>query len=208
LIGLPAWLADWSRWRAVWPLLALVGATTLLALAGLVLAVGLLRGDAEPWRHGADAYPVGQPIPTSFGTLVVRDVEKVAGLTAQDLSGVTHGIQNLVPPDKMQVEAAILLTNRLDRPVDYSLVEQFQLVNESGQSIERLPGVTSQPVRLPPHSSITASMRFMAPRDGGHLWLAFHDPGRGPPLLVDIGATDETPPGALDGYRGHHKPAE
>jgi hypothetical protein len=48
----------------------------------------------------------------------------------------------------------------------------------------------------------------MAPRDGGHLWLAFHDPGRGPPLLVDIGATDETPPGALDGYRGHHKPAE
>jgi hypothetical protein len=192
--------------RPVVPLLGLVGLVAALAAAGGLLAAQLFVQGATGGHHAgalASTLVVGQDFPTSFGTGRVAHVEKIAGLTAKELAGVTHGIQNLVPPDKVQVEASVMLTNRLDQPVAYSLVEQFRLVTDSGGQTEHLPGLTPQPSRLPPHASITANVRFMAPRDGGNLWLAFSDPGRSEPILVALGPTDQAPEGVLDGYHEH-----
>jgi len=39
--------------------------------------------------------------PTSFGVVAVEGVTQTAGPTAKALAGMTHGVGNLVPPDKI-----------------------------------------------------------------------------------------------------------
>jgi hypothetical protein len=44
---------------------------------------------------------------------------------------------------------------------------------------------------------------YVAPRNGAKLWMTFEDPAAERPILVDLGRTGRTPPGALDAYRAH-----
>ncbi|MEA2284424.1 MAG: hypothetical protein QOJ21_467, partial [Solirubrobacteraceae bacterium] len=91
------------------PLLALVLSVVALAAGGLYVAVGLIQQGADtpaiPELKGP--FGVSQDIPTSFGAVAIDNVEKVNGVTAKDLSGVTHGISNYVPPNKTQVQASV-----------------------------------------------------------------------------------------------------
>ena len=63
-------------------------------------------------------YAVGQAVPTRFGVVAVQYADKLAGLSAKDLAGVTHGIQNLIRPDQVQVQVqgAVELTNLRPHP--------------------------------------------------------------------------------------------
>ena len=185
------------------PLLIISGAVALLAIAGAILGVNVITTPDDP-AHQPPAWTVGDEVPTSFGTVTVRNVSQLAGLSADDLAGVTHGVGDLVPPDKEQVELSMILTNTSNRAVNYSLQDEFKMVTSTGADVTQLPGASSPTGKLSGSSSLTTQLRFMAPRDGGALILEFREPGARHASRILIGATDQAPAGVLDGYTHVH----
>ena len=178
------------------PLRGVVALAIALGLAGMLLAAQLVaRPQPTP--------EAGQEVLTSFGTLRVTCVDLIDGLTPEDLAGMTHGIQNLVPSDKVQVAASVLLSNGSQRPVDYSPARQFRVVSSSGAAVEPLSGQVAETAVLPAHASLTTSVSYSASRDGGELWLEYLDPGRGAPIRVRLGSTDPTPGPAQPAFDHH-----
>jgi hypothetical protein len=191
-------------------------AAIVLAAAGGLLALGMVRTgrdavalqrDAAVALRGAAA--IGQDVPTSFGVVAVESMTKSAGPTAKALAGITHGIQSLVPPDKVQVLTTVTITNTTRSVIPYTPA-QFLLYATRGAK----PGPEDRPIRLTrasvppgtlqPSASIDATLAFVAPRNGSRLWVAFRDRGSSRSVLIDLGRTDRTPAGALDQYHAHH----
>jgi uncharacterized protein DUF4352 len=187
------------------PLIALVLSVVGLAAAGIVASAGLVARGAEepsvPVLKGP--FGVSQDIPTSFGAVAIDNVEKVNGLTAKALAGMTHGISNYVPPNKVQVQAAVTLTNLLgEKTVDYSPTQFRLLVGRKRKPVKDVRA-SFRPGTLQPNASISGQVKFIAPRTGSHLWIEFTDPGRAKPMLIDLGRTGRTPDGAFDGFHRH-----
>jgi hypothetical protein len=187
------------------PLLALVLSVAALAAGGIFVAVGLIQQGAGtpevPVLKGP--FGVSQDIPTSFGAVAIDNVEKVNGVTAKDLSGVTHGISNYVPPNKTQVQASVTLTNLLGDTVDYSPTQFRLLVGKERRPVGEVRA-SFRPGTLQPDASISGQLKFVAPRNGSKLWIEFTDPSRSKPVLVDLGRTGTTPDSAFDGFHGKH----
>ena len=187
------------------PLIALVLSVVGLAVAGIVASVALVAGGAEepsvPILKGP--FGVSQDIPTSFGAVAIDNVEKVNGLTAKDLAGMTHGISNYVPPNKVQVQAAVTLTNLLGtKTVDYSPTQFRLLVGKKRKPVDDVRA-SFRPGTLQPNASISGQVKFIAPRTGSQLWIEFTDPKRAEPMLINLGKTGKTPEGAFDGFHKH-----
>jgi hypothetical protein len=190
--------------RALAGIVALAAAA--LAVAGVVLAIGIVRtGAPQPTPLALPPGPFGtaQDIPTSFGVVAVEHAEKLAGPTAKALSGVTHGVGNLVPPNRVQVQASVTLTNLLEHPVAYSPTQFRLLVGPKRRPVRTLRS-NLRPGTLQPDASIDGRLVFVVPRNGAALWVEYTDPGRAKPILIDLGRTGRTPPGALDRYRAHN----
>jgi len=185
------------------PLLLIIGAVALLAIFGALLGVNVLTTPDDP-AHQPPAWTVGDEVPTSFGVIDVTAVSQLAGLSANDLAGVTHGVGDLVPPDKEQVELSMVLSNTSNRAVSYSLQDEFKMVTSTGADVNQLPGASSPTGKLSGNASITTQLRFMAPRDGGALILEFREPGARHASRILVGATDQAPEGVLDGYTHNH----
>jgi len=188
-------------------LVSYIAAAVTLILAGGYVTVGLISRGAP--KDAVVALPPGpfgtsQDIPASFGVVAVEHVEKINGVGAKALAGVTHGISGFVAPNKVQVQASVTLTNLLDHPIKYD-PRQFRLL--VGKNKKPLDEVQSnlRPGTLQPDASIDSQLKFIAPRDGSKLWIAFSDPGRAKPILVDLGRTGKTPAGAFDGFHRGHK---
>jgi hypothetical protein len=190
--------------------LALAGAGALLA-ASMFTAAGdrvALRRDAAVALRSPAA--VGQDVPTSFGVVAVENVTRSTGPTARALAGVTHGIQSLVAPNRIQVSASVTITNLRPTVLPFTPA-QFQLyATRRGR-----PGASDRPIRiarssvaagtLQPDASIDATITFVAPRNGSRLWMSFRDRDAATPVLIDLGRTDRTPAGALDRHHVHHR---
>jgi hypothetical protein len=188
-------------------LVGYLAAAAVLVLAGGYLAVGVVsRGAPKDPTIALPQGPFGtsQDIPTSFGVVAVEHVEKINGLGAKDLAGVTHGISGFVAPNKVQIQASVTLTNLLDHPIAYD-PRQFRLL--VGKDRKPLNEVQSnlRPGTLQPDASIDSQLKFIAPRDGSKLWVQFSDPGRAKPILIDLGRTGKTPAGAFDGFHRDHR---
>jgi hypothetical protein len=187
------------------PLIALVLSVVALAVGGIVVSIALIEDGAPepsvPVLKGP--FGVSQDIPTSFGAVAIDNVEKVNGLTAKALSGVTHGISNYVPPNKTQVQASVTLTNLLGRTVDYTPTQFRLLVGEKRAPVREVRA-SFRPGTLQPDASISGQLKFVAPRDGSKLWIEFDDPKRDRPILIDLGKTGTTPDGAFDGFHKTH----
>ena len=187
------------------PLIALVLSVVALAVGGVVISIGLLeRGAPQPQVPALKGpFGVSQDIPTSFGAVAIDNVEKINGLTARALAGVTHGISNYVPPNKVQVQASVTLTNLLNADtVDYSPTQFRLLVGRKRKPVEDVRA-SFRPGTLQPNASISGQVKFIAPRTGSQLWIEFTDPKRPKPILVDLGKTGKTPDGAFDGFHKH-----
>ena len=187
------------------PLLMLVLTVAALAAGGMAISVGLIaRGSPQPALPALKGpFGTSQDIPTSFGAVAIDNVEKVNGLTAKSLAGVTHGISNYVPPDKVQVQATVTLTNLVnERTVDYSPTQFRLLVGRKRKPVEDVRA-SFRPGTLQPNASISGQVKFIAPRTGARLWIAFTDPKRAEPLLIDLGRTGRTPDDAFDGFHKH-----
>jgi hypothetical protein len=187
------------------PLAMLVLSVVALAAGGIKIAVGLVeRGAPQPQVPTLKGpFGTSQDIPTSFGAVAIDNVEKVNGLTAKALSGVTHGISNYVPPNKVQVQASVTLTNLLnDRSQPYTPTQFRLLVGKDRKPVGEVRA-SFRPGRLQPGASITGQLKFVAPRNGSNLWIEFTDPKRSEPMLIDLGRTGVTPEGAFDGFHKH-----
>jgi hypothetical protein len=187
------------------PLLALVLSVVALAAGGMFVAVGLIQQGADtpaiPELKGP--FGVSQDIPTSFGAVAIDNIEKVNGVTAKDLSGVTHGISNYVPPNKTQVQASVTLTNLLGDTVDYSPTQFRLLVGKKRKPVGEVRA-SFRAGTLQPDASISGQLKFVAPRNGSQLWIEFTDPKRAKPVLIDLGKTGTTPDSAFDGFHKKH----
>jgi hypothetical protein len=193
--------------RRTAPIIGYIAAAIALVLIGGYLTVGLIARGAP--KDPVIALPPGpfgtaQDIPASFGVVAVEHVEKINGLGAKALAGVTHGISGFVAPNKVQVQASVTLTNLLDHPITYD-PRQFRLL--VGKNKKPLNEVQSnlRPGTLQPDASIDSQLKFIAPRDGSKLSIEFSDPGRAKPILIDLGRTGKTPAGAFDGFHRGHK---
>jgi len=165
--------------------------------AGAIFAIGILSGAGASPAAAAEPLPKGpfglaQDIPVSFGALAVENVDRIKAVTAKDLAGSTHGIQGLVSPENVQIEANTTLTNLLGEPIAYAPA-QFRLVattgGRPGPADRRLTavGATLPPGTLQPDASVSATLTFVAPRNRRHQWIEFRDPGQRAPVLVDLG---------------------
>ena len=195
---------------------AMAAAAVALAVAGGMLALGMVRTgrDAQALQRDASLAlrgpaAIGEDVPTSFGVVAVESMTKSPGPTAKALAGVTHGIQNLVPPNKIQVLTTVTITNTTGSVIPYTPA-QFLLYATRGKK----PGPGDRPIHLTrasvppgalqPSASIDATLTYVAPRNGSRLWVSFRDRGSSRPVLIDLGRTDRTPSGALDQYHAHH----
>lgn len=176
--------------------------TGVLAVTGgiLVAPVILGRSDAHlPSSLGparGETAQLNAVIETSFGAVTVEFVEKIPGLTSQDLAGMTHGIQDLVPAGKELVLVAATITNASDAPIAYA-PGLFEVRLEDGG---RVPVSRSAAVSgvLQPDASIDVRLEFVVPGDGGNVWLRFvGDPGV---TEIDLGDTLISKP---EGEHGH-----
>jgi len=171
--------------------------------------------DAAALQRDASLAPdrpaaIAQDVPTSFGVVAVESLTQNAGPTAKALAGVTHGIGNLVPPNKLQVEATVTLTNLKGELVHYSPTAFKLFATRGGKPARsshsfRLSRASVRPGTLQPNASIDATLTYVVPRDGRKLWMTYNDPARGPPVVFDLGRTDRTPPGALRQYHAHQR---
>lgn len=183
------------------PLFIIIGAVAALAVVGGIVGFNVITTPDDS-QHQHIGYGVGDDVPTSYGMLSVTDVTLLAGLSSQDLAGVTHGVGDLVPPDKEQVEISMVLTNTGDRAASYSFPDQFKVVTTTGAPVQQLPALSAPSGKISGHSSMTTELRFMAPRDGGDLILEYRESGARTTRVL-VGTTDEAPAGALDGYHDH-----
>lgn len=194
-----------------WNLLVagLLAFTVTAVVAGAIIAVGIVQtGDhtaAGPSKLPSGPFGTSQDIPTSFGVVAVEHAEKINGTTAKAVGGNTHGISGFVPPNKVQVEASVTLTNLLGKPVAYDPRQFRLLVGEQRKPVTEVKS-NLNPGTLQPDAAVDGRLSFVAPRTGSKLWIEFTDPGRKTPILIDLGRTGKTPPDAFDGFhkgKGH-----
>jgi hypothetical protein len=175
---------------------AFAAAVVVLAAVGGLLALGVLRSPAKAGTTYATAARIGQRVGTSFGAVSVESSAREAGLTAQALAGMTHGVQNLVADGEALQQVQVVISNTTGAPVRYS-PEQFSVL--LGDKGARRVGVLSSNVKagvLRPLASIELNLGFVLPRNGARIVLAFRDPATRKQILVNLGHTDRAPPGA------------
>ncbi len=167
------------------PLIGLLALVLALAAAGVLQAAA---GISDALRDGL-SFGVAQPIPTGYGALTVAQVEVMDGLTSQDLSGVTHGIQNLVLSQNVQLQITLQFVNRSDRPSALS-PDQFRLASAvNAEGLAPTSG-TLQTGSLPAGASLDANLSFVTPRTSQPLWVVYREPGRLQPVRVPVGSAD------------------
>jgi hypothetical protein len=162
---------------------AAVAAVLALAVAGAVVAAGMLARGGD--GHAASVGGPAQAL-TSFGAVAALHVERIGGLTSKDLAGMTHGVNYLVPAKSMQVQASLVLTNRLGRPVAYA-PGQFRLRVGEGDKAIPAQSSTFPAGSLPAGASVEGRLGFVVPRTTGQLWLEFREAGGTDTVLVDLG---------------------
>jgi hypothetical protein len=162
-------------------LVALVASVVALTVVGGVIAATILLGGGahgHRLKSAYVAYDASRPAPTSFGSI---------SLAAVELDGAPDDGQRRSPADSLQVRVSVTLANERDDSVEYARPEDFRVVSASGREADRLPSLFGPPSALSAHSSRTTDLRFLAPRDGGLLWLEYRDPRGTWPLRIPLG---------------------
>ena len=167
---------------------AYLGART--AFGGDPPVGALAEQDAATLSAG---YGIASDVRTSFGSVVVGTAQALKGVTSRALGGNNHNIGGYVPPEKVQVQVTVEITNRLRTQIPYS-PSQFSLIAGTSKPVA-VTGSSIKPGRLLPDAAIEATLIFVVPRTAQKLKLAFQDGGRATPFLIDLGRVDTAPPG-------------
>jgi hypothetical protein len=203
--------ATLPRHDAPRPLIALFAAALTLAVVGAYLASGVFAGgDGHTAAQTKQPEPksgfaVGDSVFTSFGAVAIETVEKNKGLTAKNLSGAVHGIQNLVPRGKTQLQLFSTMTNLTGKTVEYSPAQWSLLVGSKDAKPLPLVRASIKPGVLQPSAAIDARLTFVVPSNGQQLWARFKDPARDKPFLIDLGRVSKTGKGAIANVHTNHR---
>ena len=190
-------------------LAAFLALVVALAAVGAHLAAGVIGGNGHDGTAVArqvqpdNGFAVGDSVYTSFGAVAVETVEKNKGLKPKDLSGVTHGIQDLVPPGKVQVQAFATMTNLTNGVVEYSPAQFSLLIGSKDAKPTPLTSASIKPGALQPNAAIDMRLTFVVPGKGQKLWVRFKDPARSTPYLIDLGRLTKVKQGPLANTHVH-----
>jgi hypothetical protein len=190
------------------PLAAFLALVISLAAVGAYLAAGVVAPNDGQTTAPVPVQPdngfaVGDSVYTSFGAVAVEAVEKNKGLKPKDLSGVTHGIQGLVPPNKVQVQAFATMTNLNAGLVQYSPAQFSLLLGSKDAKPLPLSHASVKPGTLQPNAAIDMRLSFIVPGKGQKMWVRFKDPARKKPYLIDLGRVTKTVQGPLANTHVH-----
>jgi hypothetical protein len=124
-------------------------------------------------------------------TYRVAGAEQVQGLSDADLSGMAHGIQDLVTADKALVTVSVVVSAG-DSPVTFD-PSQLEVFERGSSTPIPAVGATLSGGPLDPHVSLEGAVSFVVPRDGSHLVL--RAPGQS--HSVDLLQVDVSTPGSV-----------
>jgi len=164
-------------------LVAVVAAVTVLALAGIALALGGSGGgsDTSPGRYG-----ISTDVPTSFGAIAI--------------DGLGRRISPSGKRDEMQ--AFVAVTNLSGHAIRYSPA-QFRLLG--GEDRNPVPGLqaTFRAGTLLADANFSGQLRFPVPPDGAKRWIEFRELAGSKPILIDLTRTGpRTPDSAFEKFTG------
>jgi len=180
-----------TRHRPVWAVRVLVAVVLGAALEGAVLAGGAVGSLFGSHRAPVPAPAVGQSVRTSFGALEVQTVLTTPAGTPSALAADGTG-GAAAPPGEVWVDVSAAVTNLTDAPRSYG-ADQFRLrLGRAGVALAAAR-TSGDAAALPPISSSERLLGFLVPESHPDLWLEFHDPGRGRPVLVDLGRVGDLP---------------
>ena len=175
------------RLRWGWLILTMAAAVTLLGLA-LDLRP-LMPASSAPSTAGRNShFTIGDDVPTSFGTVAVEFIRSVDGVTHRALAGASHGVSGLVSEGQEQIQVAVAVTNRGNRPLAYT-VRQFHLrATIKGRTTVLTATAGDLPDgRILPDAGIEGHLDFTVPAADAVLSLTFSDPGRSAPVVIELG---------------------
>jgi hypothetical protein len=167
----------------------------------LVVAILALNGVDLAWRSvmGGGATAAAGASRTSFGSLAVTGVESLGGLSAADVSGMTHGLPGFVSADQEGVVVEVSLVNDSARKVRIEPGEFTLLVNGRNSAPA---GGTIASVVLQPGASLEGRLSFVVPRAAATATLRF-DEGNGSVALLDLGLITTGPAPSEDPLHAH-----
>jgi hypothetical protein len=158
--------------------------------AVVLAALVLVAAAAGAWLVFAGSQPQSDPMALRAGnvTYSVTHVERVAGLSDQDLSGMGHGVQGLVAAN----QAMVRVTLRVDAGSKDTTYDPaaLRLRDNRGGALTAPSGGSLAAARLGANGQIEGSVAFVVPRSGEHLTLQ----AEGAPDSVDIGDVDVAAP--------------
>ena len=169
------------------PVVMVRGVMLLAALAGGIIATGAFTSAAGNGAAGkSHLYSINQNVPISFGSVAVESAERSQGLTAEQLSGVTHGIQNNIGPDQVQVQVVAALSNTTDAVITYG-PDQFELVTDTDKQPVLVNSSSFTSTVLAPHSRVEGTLTFVTSIEAKKLLLRYTDLVNGQPVVIDLG---------------------
>ena len=186
--GVGDYLRGWMDARGVpGPVVIVLGVMLFAALAGGIVAAGAFASGAGNGAAGkTPLYSINQNVPISFGSVTVESANRSQGLTAEQLSGVSHGIQNNIGPDQVQVEVVAVLSNTTDAAITYG-PDQFELVTDTDKQPVQVLNSSFRPGTLAPHAHIEGTLTFITSIEAKKLLLHYADLVSGQPVVIDLG---------------------
>jgi hypothetical protein len=159
----------------------------LCAAVGVVIAVmSAVRGAPADPNRPAFEVGIAHPAPTSFGIVAVEYAQFLGGPTLNALTGSNHNVGALVPPDKMQVEATVTITNFSKHTVDYSPTQFSLLVGNSTKPILVKHASTGDGT-LQPDAGIDVRLTFQTGLSKKDMALRYVERDGSGPILMRLG---------------------
>lgn len=159
----------------------------LLAAAGAALAVtAALRGATTHPPRPAFEVGIAHPAQTSFGTVAVEFAQFLGGPSLNALTGSAHNVGALVPPNKMQVEATVTITNFSRSPISYTPAQFGLMVGGSAKPIMATRSSVG-PGLLQPDAGIDVRLTFVTALSRKDMKLRFLEGDGSGPILMQLG---------------------
>ncbi|MDX6376054.1 MAG: hypothetical protein QOE98_357 [Gaiellaceae bacterium] len=185
------------------PTLLCVLLVAVVAASGAAYGVLQLVHPANPSLGATSRAALGQTFPTAFGEVSVEHIERTSGLTSEALSGVTHGIQGLVPVGSEQVEVSLLLHNTTGHQTRWA-TKFFALKSGADGKRTGAPVTVGNPGGyIPSGAMVEALLTFVVLSDGNGQQLVYHDPANGNAVEISLGRAYRADGSSADNAHGH-----
>jgi hypothetical protein len=141
----------------------------VVLLLAVLLAIGLGAWRAVQVTRPESAPASADALRLDGVTYTVAHVEQVSGLTDEDLSGMSHGIQGLVSSDKALLRVSMTVRSGSSARI-YDPSVLTVLDDAGGKPIAPAGGSLSQG-GIGPRAQVEGSLAFIVPRNGHHYRL-------------------------------------